>query len=227
MSVWNRSYTCRLAPCSETWREAIYNGVEVVDDGKVMRESWAPDAFIASDKPVPVILSHDESKPVGHLVNRIVHNGWHIGEFVLDASHTLACIAADRLEHGTPVSIGARSLAHDKLLAQGNVLRHTLARLDELSILAPNELPYYPDARVTHIYEPKAKPIMRAPRAWTRTGGCRFLRQRRDGPPIFRHHDHGALILALRGTYGASPRTGSRNGLCVGPVLDAAHEVED
>jgi hypothetical protein len=79
--------------------------------------------------------------------------------------HTpLACIAADRLKHGTPVSIGARSLRHDKLLAQDNILRHTLARLDELSILAPNELPYYPDARVTRIYEPKAKPVARTPK---------------------------------------------------------------
>lgn len=160
-NVWRRIYTARIAPCSEDWREAIYNGVEVVDDGKLMRESWAPGAFIASEKPVPVVLSHDESKPVGHIVNRIAHGGWHIVDFVLDPSHTLACIAADRLKHGTPVSIGARSLGHDKLLAQDNVLRHTLAKLDELSILAANERPYYPDAKVTGIYEPKEKPIAR------------------------------------------------------------------
>jgi hypothetical protein len=149
VSVWGRIYCARVAPCSDDWREAIYNGVEVVDGGKLMRESWAPNAFIASGKPAPVVLSHDESKPVGHIVNRIVHNGWHIVDFVLDPKHNLACIAADRLRHGWPVSIGARSLRHDKLLAQDGILRHTIARLDELSILAPNELPYYPEAKVT------------------------------------------------------------------------------
>ena len=103
------------------------------------------------------MLSHAPDKVVGHVCNRIAHKGWHHVTFQLDHSKNLSCVARDLLKVGTPVSIGCRSLAHDKSLAERKVKRHTVAKLDELSILGPGEHPAYAGAQVTEILEPSAK----------------------------------------------------------------------
>jgi hypothetical protein len=118
MSVYDRIYSAQIAPCSADWREAIRNGIDVVDDDRRWTESIAENAFLPTTRPVPVVLSHDESRPVGEVVVRIAHRGWFHVDFRLDASKLLACVAADRLKVGTPVSIGFRTLGHDKSLAE-------------------------------------------------------------------------------------------------------------
>jgi hypothetical protein len=161
MSVYDRTYSAQIAPCSADWREAIRNGIDVVDDGRRWTESIAENAFLPTTKPVPVLLSHDESKPAGEVLVRIAHKGWFHVDFKLDASKLLACVAADRLRVGAPVSIGFRTLKHDEQLAKSGVMRHTLARFDELSILGPGEIGAYRGAKITRIYEPKPKPATR------------------------------------------------------------------
>lgn len=163
MSIYKRTYICRFAPCSTTDREAIRNGVDVVFDGRRMTESFAPDAFLATTERVPVILSHDPGKPAGYLTQRIVHNGWHIGPFTLDHSHWASAVALDRLKRGTPVSIGAHTLRHDESLAELGVLRHTFARLDELSILAADEHPAITGAKIIDVLERSEAPYARTP----------------------------------------------------------------
>ena len=153
MSVYNRLYIAQIAPCSRSWKEAIYRGVDVPDRGRVWTESFSEDAFIATGKPVPVVLSHEEDKPVGKVETHVVHNAWHVVSFTVDHSRTLSSIALDRLRIGAPVSIGFRSLAHDELLAQEGVKRHTVARLDELSVLRADEIPGYKGAKITQIIE--------------------------------------------------------------------------
>jgi phage head maturation protease len=155
MSVYDRTYSAQIAPCSADWREAIRNGIDVVDEGRRWTESIAENAFLPTTKPVPVLLSHDESRPVGEVIVRIAHKGWFHVDFKLDASKLHSCVAADRLKVGTPVSIGFRTLKHDEQLAKNGVMRHTLARFDELSILGPGDMPGYPGAKITRIYEPK------------------------------------------------------------------------
>jgi phage head maturation protease len=161
MSVYDRTYSAQIAPCSADWREAIHNGIDVVDDGRRWTESIAENAFLPTTKPVPVLLSHDEAKPVGEVIVRIAHKGWFHVDFKLNASKLHSCIAADRLKVGTPVSIGFRTLGHDKSLAEKGVMRHTLVRFDELSILRADEIPAYRGAKITSIYEPKPKPATR------------------------------------------------------------------
>jgi hypothetical protein len=162
VNIFNRYYRARFAPSSSDWRAAIYNGVEVVDDG-LWKESFADGAFLTPAKPVPVVLGHNEAKVVGEVVARTTDGGWHIADFTLDHSRALSAVALDLLRIGTPVSIGARSLRHDKLLAEDGVKRHTIATLDEISILGPGETPAYRGAQITHVLpfrqpEPKAKP---------------------------------------------------------------------
>ena len=162
MSIYQRLYSARIAPASADWREAIRNGVEVIDGGRCWRESFAHNAFIASDKPTPVVLSHFDDKVVGYVAVRIAHGGWHIADFTLDHSRVLSSIALDRLRVGAPVSIGFRSLHHDELLAEDGIKRHTAARLDELSILGPNEIPAFRGAKIMRIHELKPKRASRA-----------------------------------------------------------------
>jgi hypothetical protein len=95
---------------------------------------------------------------VGQITITIAHKGWFHADFMLDHSKLLSCVAADRLKVGTPVSIGFHSLSRDKSLAESGYQWHTLAQLDELSILAPGEKPAFPGATVTHIRELKPSP---------------------------------------------------------------------
>jgi hypothetical protein len=174
MSINGNMYEARIAPCAETWREAIRLGVEVVDEGRLVRESFAPKAF-GKLNGAPVVLDHDESKPVGRILNGISHRGWLVVDFLIDHSKPLSAIALDRLKVGAPVSIGAHSHECDKLLEQDGIVWHTRATLDELSILQPGGLPAYRGAAITHIYpppktsparaKPKPKPKPPVPRA--------------------------------------------------------------
>jgi phage head maturation protease len=59
---------------------------------------------------------------------------------------------------GVPVSIGARLIRTDAMELI-HVRRHTLAHLDEVSILAPNEHPAYPGARISQMIEPSKESV--------------------------------------------------------------------
>ena len=166
MSIFDRLYSARIAPSTPNWREALHNGAVVTDNGRLWRESFAPDAFLPSDKPIPVVLSHEDHRVVGHIGVRVAHRGWHICDFMLDHSIARSAIALDMLKVGTAVSIGFSPLAHDESLAGQGVKWHTRCRLDELSILRPDETPGYRGAKIVAIHElpdfPKPKP-KRAP----------------------------------------------------------------
>lgn len=155
MSAYGAVYSARIAPCARTFREAIRNGVTVVQEGRSWQESFAADAFLPR-RVVPVILAHDrEEEIVGHVIARVAHGGWHVCDFSLDHSKTLSAIAMDRLRVGCPVSIGATSIRRDKLLAEDSIWWHTIARFDHLAVLAPGQVPAYPGAQITGIYTPK------------------------------------------------------------------------
>jgi hypothetical protein len=81
-----------------------------------------------------------------------------VADFIIQPWMTFSCIAADNLRRGSPVSVGYRSLRHDKSLAEIGVKWHTLAILDELSLLRHGERPAYPGAEVTFILPHKRIP---------------------------------------------------------------------
>jgi len=161
VSVYGRTYIARIAPCATTWREAIYNGQDVIQPGGEIRcESFAEHAFAGVEAAtVPVILWHDTDRPVGTLSSLIAHKGWHLAAFTLDPTKTLSCIAADSLRHGSAVSIGFARSRHDPLLAEDGTYWYQEAVLTELAVLAPHESPAYRGAVVTQVLEPtKASP---------------------------------------------------------------------
>ena len=160
MSVYDRLYSARIAPCTANAGEAIRNGIDVIDQGRRWTESIREGALIKpTHKTIPVLLSHDESRAVGKIHQLISHNGWWIADFTLDHSQTMSCVALDLLRVGAPVSVGYRSLRHDPSLAKVGVMQHTVALLQELSILRHGDRPAYPGAEVTYIYQ--LKPIAR------------------------------------------------------------------
>jgi hypothetical protein len=137
-------YVARVAPASSTLRESVSNAVSVVDVDRSWSETFAEDAWIADAAPPPVMLRHDdEDTIVGHVVSRpVVSDGWHVASFQLDPGRPLASVAFDRLRHGAPVSIGARSLRRDDNHLSG-VRRHLLARFEHVAIVGPGEVPGY------------------------------------------------------------------------------------
>ena len=155
MSIFNRVYTAKIAPCSRDWREALTSGVEVIERGRRVTESFGERAFIATDKPTPVVLSHEDRLVVGHVTMRFVHRGWHFADFMLNHSKSMSAVALDRLRHGTPVSIGFTPMRRDPRLDHDDSFftRHTVARLDEISILRADELPAFSGAKITSILE--------------------------------------------------------------------------
>ena len=84
-------------------------------------------------------------------------DGWHEATFVLNMDKPLADVARELLRVGTPVSLGAKSVRRDESLADLGlaipVKRHTIAFLEEVSILSPGFVPGFKGAKVIRITE--------------------------------------------------------------------------
>ena len=138
--------------------DAIHCGATIVDErGKrlhgVVRDR-RPDL---AAKPCPVLIDHDERFPVGFVSGVAERDGWNEATFVLNMDKPLSDVACDLLRVGTPVSIGAKSLRRDESLADLGlaipVKRHTIAVLEEVSILSPGVVPAFKGAKVIRITE--------------------------------------------------------------------------
>lgn len=144
-----RIFEARIAPASASLAEAIRHVLDV-DRGK-LQESFAHDAF-RSYTDVPIVLSHRESFVVGRTIVGTVSGGWHHLDFTLDERYW------DLARVGTAISISFIPAPYHVETPFGRVRRYTRAKLTEMSLLGPGELPAYPGACVTGILRAKATP---------------------------------------------------------------------
>jgi phage head maturation protease len=157
--AYDKLYTAKIAACTANDREAIRNGIDVNDEGQRWKESIREGSLITpAHKTLPVLLSHDNKKPVGEIQRVFSEDGWWWADFTLDPSKTFSCVAADNLRVGSPVSVGYRTLRHDESLAKAGVKWHTSAILDEVSVLNHGEHPAYSGAEIAFILPHKRVP---------------------------------------------------------------------
>jgi hypothetical protein len=136
-------YVARIAPIKEF--------LDVARDE--VAERFERDAFLTVDPTkVPVVLHHDDEKPVGRLDGLARARGWHVASFRLDHSVVRSAVVADWLRPGWPVSIGFRSL-HSRTWADGGLVEHTIAELLELTVVGRDEEQVYPGAQVVSVIE--------------------------------------------------------------------------
>lgn len=164
MNPLRRIYSARIAPASRDRVHAVRAGVQVVEPDGLWIESfdtspsvWRKSTWKNAGQHVPVILSHDSRKRVGHVIALGCGGGWWEADFVLDWNdpHVAArdiATAADLAFLGCSVSVGFDPLdSNDDLPSSANgigVRRYTVVRLNELSLLNRNELAKYPGARI-------------------------------------------------------------------------------
>ena len=158
MSLSDHRYVARIAPVSLTSTDAIHAGQILIDEsGQRVNESFAAGGLIWPTKPCPVLIDHDEKFPVGFVSDFAERDGWNEATFVLNMDKPLADVAQEILRVGTPVSLGAKSLRRDESLADLGlatpVKRHTIAFLQEVSILSPESRPAFKGAQVIRIEE--------------------------------------------------------------------------
>lgn len=104
---------------------------------------------------MPIVLSHDEGRPVGRVTVRIAHRGWHIADLSSTTPSSDPQSRSTCSESARPFDRVPSAGTHDELLAEDNIKWHTLCRLDEISILALNETPAFKGAQITSILEPR------------------------------------------------------------------------
>jgi hypothetical protein len=158
VSLSDHRYVARIAPVSLTTADAVHSGATVLDErGERVTESFASGGLIWPTKTCPVLIDHDERFPVGFVSDVAERDGWHEATFVLNMDKPLADVACELLRVGTPVSLAAKSVRRDESLAGLGlaipVKRHTIAFLEEVSILSPRVTPGFKGAKVIRITE--------------------------------------------------------------------------
>jgi hypothetical protein len=151
----------KIAPCSQTWRQSVRHGLRTLHEGSLYTESFAPDCWLKRSTPVPFRLGND-GETIGEISVIVPMKEWfHASVAVYDGP--LAEVAREKVRPGAKVSIGFRELVRDQdreLL----ILRHTLARMDELALLDERDIPGHIGATITRVYEPRTKPAARTAR---------------------------------------------------------------
>jgi phage head maturation protease len=143
VSVYDRMYVARIAPIKEFH--------DVARDE--IAERFERDAFLTVDPTkVPVVLHHDDEKPVGRLDGLSRSRGWHVASFRLNHSVVRSAVVADWLRPGWPVSIGFRSL-HSRTWADGGLVEHTIVELLELTVVDGDTDPVYPGAQIVSVID--------------------------------------------------------------------------
>jgi hypothetical protein len=141
----------KFAPCSQTPDRIVWDGLETLWDGRLYKESWAPNAWLKRETLPTFKLSHD-GDDVGEVVIVIAHNEWHIADCILEDRP----IVRELVTPGARVSLEARSLKRyeDSDL---RLVRHTIADLQHIALVKKGEIPGYLGAVVTSVRELKTR----------------------------------------------------------------------
>lgn len=148
----------RFAPCSQTRRRAVRDGLSTIEQGQLVRESVAPAAWGKGSRGAPLRIGHD-GPIIGRVTNILDHGQWHVADAMIDLADTDPLCQQVR-EH---VKVGARvSPAFDAIDEERNqtspdhpaVVRYTKAHLDEIAILEhADDIPGYVGARISRVRE--------------------------------------------------------------------------
>jgi hypothetical protein len=179
---------CRFAPCSETDRLAVRHGIETRYDGRLYRESFAPDCWAAKAGPATIRLGHD-GEDVGLVVVVASHGQWHHASFVIEDGPLLA-LAREQIVVGAKVSLDCRTWKPDED-HDLRLVRHELAWLNHIAILQPGDVPGHAGAIVTRVWEAKPKLALDLGGYVLREGDEVIDHER----GILHRHESGVLVL--------------------------------
>ena len=146
---WGAEVTARFAPIAE-WHRV--DGIEERFTESAF-ENQGLSRFPEVSRTIPVVLRHEEDKIAGAIEHVWPQEGWWHARFKLNPSKIHACIAADHLKVGTPVSPGFLAA---RWRDDGASRQYERAWLTELSILMYSQRPAYRGAQVSFIAEPPA-----------------------------------------------------------------------
>jgi hypothetical protein len=158
----------KLVPCSETESLALPQGLDTIYEGRLYRESYAPECWIRPYGHVPFKLHHDGAT-IGRVTVMVAHKGWHIGTAVVEDGPFLS-LARSMVKPGSKISVGATSLRRYEN-ADLRIVRHNVCKLEEVALVRENEIPGFIGAVVTGVSEPKPKPAPAKERAKPVTHG--------------------------------------------------------
>jgi hypothetical protein len=162
----------RFAPCAETDALMVRHGIETRYGKELYRESFAADCWAAKAEPATIRLGHDGAD-VGRVIAITPHREWHHASFVVDTEdNALLELAREQIVVGAKVSLDCRSLKPHKD-DDLRLVRHTLAWLNHIAIVQPDEVAGHPGAIVTTVWQSKPKPFMEGE---VITGGERIVR---------------------------------------------------
>ena len=141
---WCAEFTARFAPIEE-WHRV--DGIE---------ERFTEEAFKNQGlskypevrRTIPVVLRHEQDKVAGAVEAVWPMEGWWCARFKLNPQTISACIAADTLEVGTPVS---PCFTPVRWRDNGASRQYEQAWLSELSILMYRQRPAYRGAQVSFV----------------------------------------------------------------------------
>ena len=136
-------YMARLVPLNQELR------VVDPDEGPIVEyfDSCAFAHTATRAKDVRLLIDHDDNREAGRFTTLRRDGAWLLGTFVIDFETTPGVIAYDRLELGTPISIGFTRHTDRPKAGRPGVIHRALATLDEASIV---DRAAYKGAEVIH-----------------------------------------------------------------------------
>ena len=149
-------YVARLVPLNQE--------LPVVDpdEGPIVEYfdscAFAPTATRAKD--IRLLIDHDDNREAGHFTTLRRDGPWLLGTFVIDFDTTPGVNAYDRLELGTPISIGFTRHTDRPKAGKPGVVHRAVATLDEASIV---DQAAYKGAEVIHKWPMRAAQTHRPP----------------------------------------------------------------
>ena len=168
-------YVARLVPLNQE--------LPVVDpdEGPIVEYfdscAFAPTATRAKD--VRLLIDHDDNREAGHFTTLRRDGPWLLGTFVIDFDTTPGVNAYDRLELGTPISIGFTRHTDRPKRDRPGVVHRAVATLDEASIV---DQAAYKGAEVIHRW-PMREPKPTAHRTASHWPPGAIVRDLGDGAP--------------------------------------------
>ncbi len=146
--------SARFAPYSATPELAVRHAVDVAHTDGMYRESFAPQCWLASDRPASVQFDHDTAD-VGQVIVVAGVDRWWYADMQVESDDAALL---ERCVVGNPVSIGARVLTRMTTThTDTRVCRHRGAWLEHIAILKPGSLPGYRGAKITAVSEATVK----------------------------------------------------------------------
>jgi hypothetical protein len=141
---WGAEFTARFAPIGE-WHRV--DGIEERFTEAAF-ENQGLSKYPEARRTIPVVLRHEEDKVAGSVEAVWPMEGWWHARFKLNPQTISACIAADTLKVGTPVSPCFTPVCWRD---NGASRQYEQVWLSELSILMYHQRPAYRGAQVSFV----------------------------------------------------------------------------